>query len=84
MFIFIICGVTRFLSSFSDKLFLSVSFVYIWDKYYKNKKKHKRNLIGTGLGLNIVKNILEQHKFKYGVKSSNKGTTFYFEIKKEG
>lgn len=56
---------------------------YIWDKYYKNKKKHKRNLIGTGLGLNIVKNILEQHKFKYGVKSSNKGTTFYFEIKKE-
>ena len=23
---------------------------YIWDKYYKNKKKHKRNLIGTGLG----------------------------------
>ena len=56
---------------------------YIWDKYYKNKKKHKRNLIGTGLGLNIVKNILEQHKFKYGVKSSNKGTTFYFEIKKK-
>ena len=56
---------------------------YIWDKYYKNKKKHKRNLIGTGLGLSIVKNILEKHNFKYGVKSTNKGTTFYFEIKKE-
>ena len=56
---------------------------YIWDKYYKNKKKHKRNLIGTGLGLNIVKNILEKHNFKYGVNSSDKGTTFYFEIKKE-
>ena len=56
---------------------------YIWDKYYKNKKKHKRNVIGTGLGLNIVKNTLEKHNFKYGVNSSNKGTTFYFEIKKE-
>lgn len=54
---------------------------YIWNKYYKNKKKHKRNLIGTGLGLNIVKNILEEHNFKYGVESNKKGTTFYFEIK---
>lgn len=54
---------------------------YIWDKYYKNKKKHKRNLLGTGLGLSIVKNILEAHNFKYGVKTNiNKGTNFYFEI----
>ena len=54
---------------------------YIWDRYYKNKKKHKRNLVGTGLGLSIVKSILESHKFPYGVKSKiNKGTTFYFEI----
>ena len=54
----------------------------IWNKYYKNKKKHKRNLIGTGLGLNIVKIILEKHNFNYGVKSiENKGSTFYFEIK---
>ena len=56
---------------------------YIWNKYYKNKKKHKRNLIGTGLGLSIVKKILEQHDFKYGVNSKeNQGTTFYFIIKK--
>jgi len=57
---------------------------YIWDKYYKNKKKHKRNLVGTGLGLNIVKKILEEHKYEYGVKSTlNKGTTFYFIIKQK-
>ena len=56
---------------------------YIWDKYYKNKKKHKRNLIGTGLGLSIVRNIFVEHNYKYGVNSSkNKGTTFYFEIEK--
>lgn len=57
---------------------------YIWDKYYKNKKKHKRNLIGTGLGLSIVKKILEEHNYPYGVKTKEgKGTTFYFEIPKE-
>lgn len=57
---------------------------YIWDRYYKNKKRHKRNLIGTGLGLSIVKSILELHQYHYGVESiKNKGTTFYFEIKKE-
>ena len=54
---------------------------HIWDKYYKNEKKHQRNLIGTGLGLSIVKKILEDHKFSYGVISKkNKGTIFYFEI----
>lgn len=54
---------------------------YIWDRYYKNKKKHKRNLVGTGLGLSIVKNILELHHYPYGVKSKlNEGSTFYFEI----
>lgn len=54
---------------------------YIWDKYYHNKKKHKRNTIGTGLGLSIVKNILESHGYEYGVISKeNKGTTLFFEI----
>ena len=57
---------------------------YIWDRYYKNKKKHKRNLIGTGLGLSIVKSILEAHHYTYGVNSKiDHGSTFYFEIKKE-
>ena len=54
---------------------------HIWEKYYHSKKEHKRNVIGTGIGLSIVKTILESHNFKYGVESKkNKGTTFYFEI----
>ena len=56
---------------------------HIWDKYYHSDKKHKRNNFGTGLGLSIVKSILQIHNYKYGVKSSNKGTTFYFEIPKD-
>lgn len=57
---------------------------YIWDKYYKNDKNHKRNVVSTGIGLSIVKSILERHNFEYGVKSKmNHGTTFYFSIKKK-
>lgn len=56
---------------------------HIWDKYYHSAKKHKRNNYGTGLGLSIVKNILQIHNYKYGVTSSNKGSTFYFEIPKD-
>ena len=56
---------------------------YPWDKYYKNEKNHKRSKVGTGVGLSIVKNILDKHKCKYGVTSEiGKGTTFYFEITK--
>ena len=54
---------------------------FIWDRYYHSKKNHKRNLIGSGIGLSIVKTILESHNFEYGV-TSDKGTTFYFILKK--
>lgn len=56
----------------------------IWDKYYKSDKTHKRNMIGTGIGLSIVKNIFVLHDYEYGVISKkNHGSTFYFYIKKE-
>ncbi len=56
---------------------------YIWNKYYKSDKKHQRNVVSTGIGLSIVKEILAKHKFDYGVKSRvGVGTTFYFKIKK--
>ena len=55
---------------------------YIWNKYYKNDKNHQRNVVSTGLGLSIVKEILELHGYEYGVKSVlKKCTTFYFKIK---
>lgn len=55
----------------------------IWDRYYKVDKKYQRNHYGSGLGLSIVKNILINHKVKYGVTSKKrKGTTFYFELEK--
>lgn len=55
----------------------------VWNRYYKKEKKHKRNIVGSGIGLSIVKGILESHKCEYGI-DSKKGeyTTFYFKLKK--
>ena len=60
----------------------SAELPYIWDKYYKNDKNHQRDVVSTGLGLSIVKEILSKHNFEYGVTSKiNHGSTFYFRIK---
>jgi signal transduction histidine kinase len=55
---------------------------YIWDRYYKSDKSHKRALTGTGLGLSIVKSIIYMHNGSYGVESKEgDGSTFWFELK---
>ena len=54
---------------------------YIWDRYYRVDKEHRRAKIGTGLGLSIVKNILIAHDAQYGVTSiSKEGSDFYFTL----
>ncbi len=53
----------------------------IWQRYYKVDKQHTRPETGSGLGLSIVKTILDLHKANYGVESVvGKGTTFWFEL----
>lgn len=56
---------------------------YIWDRYYKvseRSKTHKRAKMGSGIGLSIVKSVLEQHNFAFGAESSEgSGSTFWFE-----
>lgn len=53
----------------------------IWNRYYRTKETHKRAVIGSGLGLNIVQTILERHQVPYGVRSEvGHGTTFWFEL----
>lgn len=54
---------------------------YIWDRYYKVDKTHVRSKVGSGLGLSIVKSVLQLHKARYGVESElGKGTCFWFEL----
>lgn len=57
---------------------------YIWERYYKVDKTHIRSKVGSGLGLSIVKAVLELHKASYGVKSKlGVGTTFWFRLPME-
>lgn len=54
---------------------------HIWNRYYRSDKVKERQIVGTGIGLSIVKEVLELHQAKYGVKSKvNEGSTFYFEF----
>lgn len=53
----------------------------IWERYYRSEDNHIRPVKGTGLGLNIVKVILENHSFDFGVESEEgKGSTFWVDF----
>ncbi|MGI6204819.1 MAG: sensor histidine kinase [Anaerovoracaceae bacterium] len=53
----------------------------IWDRYYQTSSHHVRSSTGSGLGLSIVKQILQLHNAKFGVESKvGRGTTFWFEL----
>ncbi|MCL2696597.1 MAG: HAMP domain-containing histidine kinase [Oscillospiraceae bacterium] len=56
---------------------------YIWERYYKAQKSqfHKRTAVGTGIGLSIVKSVMELHGYSYGVNSApGRGAAFWFEF----
>ena len=54
---------------------------YIWDRYYKVDRVHRIATVGTGIGLSIVKNILEMHGAQYGVESTlHSGSVFWFDL----
>lgn len=53
----------------------------VWDRYYKLNEEHKRQHIGSGIGLSLSKQILVAHNIEYGVESKlGEYCKFYFEI----
>ena len=53
----------------------------IWDRYYRSRENHRRSVLGSGLGLNICRGILEKHQADYGADSApGQGTTFWFKL----
>jgi len=53
----------------------------IWDRFYRVEKSRSRSLGGNGLGLSIVKSILENHESDFGVRNTEIGVEFYFILK---
>ena len=52
----------------------------IWDKFYKVDKARTREYGGHGIGLSIVKAIMESFKQDYGVRNYENGVEFWFEL----
>ena len=52
----------------------------IWTKFYKVDKARTREYGGTGIGLSIVKAIMQSHKQEFGVKNCENGVEFWFEL----
>ena len=53
---------------------------HILEKFYKVDKAHTREYGGNGIGLSIVKAIMESFHQQYGVKNYDNGVEFWFEL----
>ena len=55
---------------------------YVFDRFYKAEKAHTPSSSSSGLGLSIVKRIIEQHDQTIKAESQlGKGATFTFTLK---
>ena len=54
----------------------------IWTKFYKVDKARTREYGGSGIGLSIVKAIMDSMHQKYGIYNTNDGVVFWFELEK--
>ncbi|MTI69359.1 MAG: HAMP domain-containing histidine kinase [Firmicutes bacterium] len=52
----------------------------IWDSFYKVDKSRNRKYGTTGLGLSIVKGIINLHNGHYGVINKKDGVEFYIKL----
>ena len=53
---------------------------HLWEKFYKVDKARTREYGGSGVGLSIVKAIMDQMHQDYGVINYDNGAAFWFEL----
>ena len=53
----------------------------IWGRFYKIDSSRNRASGGTGIGLSLVKAVMNNYGNKYGVQNRVDGVEFYFELK---
>lgn len=56
----------------------------VWTKFYKVDKARTREYGGSGIGLSIVKAIMEAFHQQYGVENYDNGVEFWFELDSSG
>ena len=56
---------------------------HIWEKFYKVDKARTREYGGSGVGLSIVKAIMDSMHQEYGVINHSDGVEFWFELSSE-
>lgn len=56
------------------------SLSHLWDKFYKVDKARTREYGGSGIGLSIVKAVMESMNQEYGVTNYDNGVEFWFEL----
>ena len=53
---------------------------HLFEAFYRADASRNRNTGGTGLGLYIVRKIMEMHHAKYGITNTRNGVMFWFEL----
>ncbi len=56
------------------------SLAHLWEKFYKVDKARTREYGGSGIGLSIVRAIMESMNQNYGVINYDNGVAFWFEL----
>ncbi|MGN1299670.1 MAG: ATP-binding protein [Candidatus Scatovivens sp.] len=54
--------------------------VRIWNRFYKVDESRDRSKGGSGIGLSLVKAVMNKYNNKYGVENKENGVEFYFEL----
>ena len=71
----VFCSIKNYGSSISEE-----EQKYIWDRYYKADSSRSYHKKGSGLGLYIVKSIINQHNQRISIKSDENSVEFEFTL----